>query len=127
MKNLDKINDKDIKKVKELIDYIKQLEIEFNKTSFIEDNISNILGIVQYEDNYIGEIHYDNNELPQIIKDSFKRTAEFIKVEMKLLREALCNYDDKNDIYNIKPEVELEIKSKYELRKKPILRRKFTY
>lgn len=122
-----KVENKDLKQVKELINYVKELEIEFNKISVVDDAITNILGIVQYADNYIGGIHYDDNELPQIIKDSFKRTAQVIENEMALLKEALCVYDIKNDIYNIKPEIELELKSKYELRKKPIIRRKFTY
>lgn len=107
-------NKKEMDKIKELIAYCKKLDEDFNRESMIEEQIHDILGIIQFEQSYCENLYNQNEPDLQIVKDSYKRTREFIKNEAKLLKEAI--YND-NSISGLKLEYENELKEKLKNKK----------
>lgn len=112
-----KFNENDIKKVKELISFIKKLDDEKDFQHEIDSSIIEIIDIISYGDVYISELATENEFFPEIVKLSFKKVHDLIKSEQQYLKKVLCIPNDDPEVYEIREEIKQEIINKIIKRK----------
>lgn len=110
--------DNDMKKIKELVLLLKNQEEDEYNNNKIEEMISDNLYIIEFDDEYANCINDNDEEYLDLLKESFNRTKEFIKNEVKILQEQLCNYDKEIKEFTLKSEYKEELKTKFINKKK---------
>lgn len=112
-----KLNDTDMKKIRELTKYLKDVESKIDYNIFCDQYLGEIENIIRSEESYAEALSEDLKRYPKIIEESLLRTKEFIKKELDLLSEKILIYNEEHDFYTLKSEYREELKEKMKIKR----------
>lgn len=112
-----KLNDTDMKKIRELTKYLKDVEAKIDYNIFSDEYLREIENIIRSEETYAEALSEDLKRYPKIIEESLLRTKEFIKKELDLLSEKILIYNEEHDFYTLKSEYREELKEKMKIKR----------
>lgn len=112
-----KLNDTDMKKIRELTKYLKDVESKIDYNIFCDEYLREIENIIRSEESYAEALSEDLKRYPKIIEESLLRTKEFIKKELDLLSEKILIYNEEHDFYTLKSEYREELKEKMKIKR----------
>lgn len=112
-----KLNDNDLKKIRELTKYLKDVEAKIDYNIFSDEYLREIENSIRSESAYAEALNEDLKKYPKIIEESLQRTKDFIKKELDLLVDKILIYNEEHDFYTLKSEYREELKEKMKIKR----------